>query len=156
MLGYLIFSSVSNYILSGDELIGLLNKVSSNNKDRNITGMLIYSEDIIQNKKQGKFIQILEGDVKTIREVYQINISEKYHKLVARVKSGVILDRSFPDWSMGFDSKKLKDNTLDHRYFNFDEPLLDFDKKNEVLSTLGIMKTLYDQQMIRERELSLL
>ena len=57
---------------------------------------------------------------------------------------------------MGFNSKKLnKDIDLAH-LFNFDGPLVDMEIENEALSTLGVMKTFYNQQRIREEVLSLM
>lgn len=153
MLGFQIFKSVANYPLSGDELLGILKKISIDNKEQHITGMLIYSEHTFKNKNQGRFIQIVEGDSSVLGVSVQLSMTEEYHKDLTLVKKGIVLDRDFPDWSMGFDSGKLNKRIDLQSYFDFTESLKELEIKNEAMSALGIMKTFYDQQKNRERVL---
>jgi len=153
MLSFQIIKSITNNPLSGDELLRILNKISAENKAQNITGMLIYSEDIFKGMCQGRFIHVLEGEVNVLNRGVRRSMSEQYHKDVELVMKGVVLNRDFPDWSMGFDSGKLDERIDLNCYFDYSNSLTDIESMNES-ATIGIMKTFYDEQKKRELTLS--
>ena len=88
------------------------------NSEQNITGVLLYSE--------GTFIQALEGDEKTINDLFSMIESDPRHKNIIKLVEKPLSKRFFPDWTMGF-------------------ALIDKDKAREITgfltSTDGIMKS---------------
>ena len=147
MLGYLIFKSDSEHLMSEEELIVLLNKARSNNKKNNISGMLIYVESMDEGKLTGHFTQILEGNVRVIRTTFQRIKKDKRHREVQMINKGVILNRSFPDWTMGFKHLKNGDYTELKSHFEFNEKIEGLNMKNKALSSIEIMKTFYNQMI---------
>ena len=65
-----------------------------NNKNVDVTGMLLYSD--------GDFMQLLEGPGNTVEALYaRIGLDQRHHKL-RRILLEPIDTRAFGDWSMGF------------------------------------------------------
>lgn len=147
MLGYLIFKSDSMHLMSEKELIVLLNKGRSNNHKNNITGMLIYVESMNKGNLTGHFTQILEGNVTVIQNTFQRIKIDKRHQNVQMINQGIILNRSFPNWTMGFKHLKNGDYTELKNYFEFNEQIEGLNLKNKALSSIEIMKTFYDQSI---------
>jgi hypothetical protein len=79
---------------SARELRALLEKCISNNRRRDITGMLLY--------KEGNFMQVLEGEEKVVRPVHDIIAADPRHRGLITLLQGSTPGRQFPDWSMGF------------------------------------------------------
>jgi hypothetical protein len=80
--------------MSEAELVNILSDSRENNKDKNVTGMLIYGE--------GTFIQVLEGNPANVNSVYDNIIKDKRHKNLIVLATGSLIKRNFPDWTMGF------------------------------------------------------
>jgi hypothetical protein len=76
------------------ELRELLESCVSNNRPRDVTGMLLY--------KDGNFMQVLEGEEKVVRAVHTIIAGDLRHRGVTTLLQGVTPGRQFPNWSMGF------------------------------------------------------
>ena len=79
---------------SARELRSLLDKCVSNNRPRNITGMLLY--------KDGNFMQVLEGEEKVVRAVHNVIAADPKHRGLTTLTQGLMPGRQFPSWSMGF------------------------------------------------------
>jgi hypothetical protein len=77
-----------------DELTDLLQKSRKNNSALGITGMLLY--------KDGNFMQVLEGDEDTVRELAAKIAQDRRHRGFIQLYSTSIRERTFPDWGMGF------------------------------------------------------
>jgi hypothetical protein len=80
--------------MSEDELAALLIQSRGNNKELNLTGMLLYA--------QGTFLQALEGDETAVNKIFGSINKDKRHKNVVKIITGELTERAFPDWSMGF------------------------------------------------------
>ena len=91
---YIVYTSAASKLLSDQDLSEILNSCRINNQKLNVTGMLLYSE--------GVFIQVLEGDEKTISELYQRIIIDPRHRSTLLLTRGIVDKRQFPDWRMGF------------------------------------------------------
>ena len=91
---YLTYVSWSTYLLPYEELVELLIKARARNEDKGITGMLIY--------KNETFIQVLEGERRTVVELFREIEKDPRHRNPVVVSAGEIEQRNFPDWSMGF------------------------------------------------------
>ena len=81
--------------LSDPELVDLLVESRARNADRGITGLLLY--------RRGRVMQMLEGDERVVRNLYDRIAMDVRHEQVTNVWSGVTAQRRFPDWTMGFE-----------------------------------------------------
>jgi hypothetical protein len=79
---------------SARELRTLLEKCVSNNRPRDMSGMLLY--------KDGNFMQVLEGEETAVRAAHDIIAADPRHRGVTTLLQGLTPGRQFPDWSMGF------------------------------------------------------
>lgn len=90
----LVYVSASRYNMGIAELDMLLNKARRNNRDHDITGMLLYAD--------GSFLQVLEGDEHRVRALYEHIRRDSRHTRLYILHEAEISRRQFPDWSMGF------------------------------------------------------
>lgn len=77
-----------------EDLLVLLRQAQAKNCDLDISGMLLY--------KGGNFMQMLEGEEETVRELYATIKQDERHKDVLTVITGRVKERNFAGWSMGF------------------------------------------------------
>lgn len=96
---HLVYTSYAISPFDEASLVGLLNQARNHNKKEEITGMLLYVN--------GKFIQVLEGDQKKVKQLYHRIESDERHKRVTLLLEGESANRIFDKWSMGF--KNLSD-----------------------------------------------
>jgi len=90
----IIYLSSAVKQFSEEEISLLLIKSRKHNAEHNITGVLLHIE--------GDFLQVIEGDKKIIKQLFEkINLDPR-HKGVICVFDGAIKERNFKDWSMGF------------------------------------------------------
>ncbi|WP_086929891.1 BLUF domain-containing protein [Agarilytica rhodophyticola] len=105
MLSTIVYVSRSIKLMDSDELAEILNVARSFNSANDITGLLLY--------KDQSFIQVIEGDIKTLEALYaRINDDDRHFRIRTLVKEP-ISERKFPDWSMGFQNiNKIDINSL--------------------------------------------
>ncbi|MDF1691947.1 MAG: BLUF domain-containing protein [Zhongshania sp.] len=94
MIFYLIYVSSAVKQMPEEDLLLLLRQSQAKNCDLDISGMLLY--------KGGNFMQMLEGDEKTVRELYATIKNDERHKNVLTIITGNLKERNFIGWSMGF------------------------------------------------------
>jgi hypothetical protein len=98
----LLYVSTATKPFNDTDLVVLLKAARQKNARLHINGMLLY--------KQGKFMQILEGEESAVRKLYaEISQDPRHGELT------VILERQcstsvFKDWSMGF--ANLRDDLI--------------------------------------------
>jgi hypothetical protein len=90
----LAYSSVGTHHFEQNELVDLLAFARNFNDQNGLTGMLLYVDD--------SFFQILEGDPKTLDDLYSRIEIDTRHTHVIKLIEMPIQDRSFSEWSMGF------------------------------------------------------
>lgn len=90
----LIYLSSAKELFSEQQLIDLLTLARRNNAALDVTGLLLYHE--------GSFLQVLEGDQRTIQSLFQKISLDVRHKNLLKVIDSPVQQRSFKDWSMGF------------------------------------------------------
>lgn len=91
---YIIYLSAATQLMSDEELKEILVISNKNNRQQQVTGMLLYSD--------GNIIQVLEGDRQTVKALYtKISYDSRHHHII-KISEGEISQRNFPDWSMGF------------------------------------------------------
>ena len=99
----LVYTSLANQKMSDDNLKDLLKKARLKNETLNITGMLLYLDPF--------FIQILEDEEAIVNETYNIIKQDSRHVQVKLIYKKPIEERSFPNWTMGFN--KISDENVE-------------------------------------------
>lgn len=112
----LVYTSKRNPNCTEAEIQKILEACKRNNVSKDITGVLLHSDD--------HFIQYLEGD-KDIIKLYDLIKDDKRHKHVVLLSYGPLKQRIFPAWHMGY-----KSITKDQLEF-----LTDGDEKEKALYT---------------------
>lgn len=79
---------------STDELASLLTNAREKNARLDITGALLYQD--------GQFVQVIEGPVIAVRNLYLQIAADSRHQHVQMVSSHSIIERQFPTWTMAF------------------------------------------------------
>jgi hypothetical protein len=82
------------------ELEALLSFSRERNTARGLTGMLIYRYSA--DSETGRFIQMLEGDKREVRALYDKIRKDKRHHTILTLDEGEIEARMFSEWAMGF------------------------------------------------------
>lgn len=90
----LAYSSVGTHHFEQGELVDLLAFARNFNSRNGLTGMLLYVDE--------SFFQILEGDPKTLHDLYSRIEQDKRHTRLIKLIDMPIEKRTFSDWSMGF------------------------------------------------------
>lgn len=93
-LSLLAYTSVACHYMSHEELITLLSSCRGKNHARNVSGMLLYME--------GCFFQVLEGSREVIEALFEKISKDERHHHVMKLIVEPIEERSFANWSMGF------------------------------------------------------
>jgi hypothetical protein len=91
---YLVYVSEAAESISREDLLDILAKSRRANAETGITGMLLY--------KDGHFMQALEGEEATVRDLYARIRRDPRHLRIATLVEGRRDERIFGDWSMGF------------------------------------------------------
>jgi len=101
MLSQLIYVSVRKSTCTDHEIENILASSNKNNGKKDITGVLLYSNN--------KFLQVLEGDRNEILNLYDHIKLDDRHKNVTMLSLKPISQRYFPSWQMG--SKAIDTNS---------------------------------------------
>lgn len=91
---HLIYASTATRAFTELQLNDLLTKFRLNNIKLNITGMLIYTG--------GHFLQVLEGEEKVVKKLYDAIRKDKRHKDFIIIHQGELPERQFGNSVMGF------------------------------------------------------
>ena len=103
-LNYLIYSSVRNSNCVDEEIQKILKSCEKNNPGKNVTGVLVHS--------QNYFLQFLEGDENELLNLFNLIKKDDRHSKVILLNKGEIKERMFPAWHMGFKDVDKDDVTL--------------------------------------------
>ena len=103
MLSNLVYVSYRKPECTEGEIQNILDACQRNNKELDITGVLLYSDK--------QFVQYLEGEYKTIYGLYDKIKTDNRHKNVVLISSYPIKERVFPSWQMG--AKQFKEDNVD-------------------------------------------
>ncbi len=97
-----------------DKIKTILSKSQKHNKEKGISGTLIYGK--------GYFIQCLEGDEREVEALYKKIILDNRHEHIELISKEDIQERFFKDWHLSLmndqaytvlDNKYTKDGTFD-------------------------------------------
>ena len=97
---YLIYVSQATKPMDPAALESLLTLSREKNIAKGLTGMLIYRYSTVDDR--GYFIQMLEGDERDVRALYEKIKRDKRHHTILPLGEGEIEGRMFSDWAMGF------------------------------------------------------
>ncbi len=98
MVKQLIYKSLSISTISQDRVEDILLHARRFNKKQNITGLLLFSENV--------FLQFLEGAPEDIDLVYKRICNDDRHKDIRTLYTGYADTRTYPDWQMMAYSKE--------------------------------------------------
>jgi hypothetical protein len=99
----LIYVSSATWLFSDEELEALLEQCREKNARLGVTGMLLY--------KDGNFMQVLEGEDTTVRQLAAEIEMDRRHKNFTILTEEPITQRQFSDWSMAFNHLNRSDRT---------------------------------------------
>lgn len=90
----LIYASSATEMLTEPALLEILEKAREKNARLGITGMLLY--------RGGNFLQVLEGEDESVRELYKVIRQDQRHKRVMLIAERPVSERNFAEWKMAF------------------------------------------------------
>ena len=128
---YLIYVSTADHLMSGDELLQILEQSRAWNKAHGITGMLIYIEGQFVHKDSrpiysettGRFMQVLEGSKQEVERIFNGIQADTRHHSVVVLQESAELSPNFETWQMGFKSITADEFKASPGYFNIDQLL---------------------------------
>ena len=92
----LVYISKAVNAMSEDDLVDILNVSQRNNILEDITGMLLY--------RNGEFMQCLEGEKEKVEKLFNVISKDSRHESVIILARKNLVERSFLNWSMGFEN----------------------------------------------------
>jgi hypothetical protein len=101
MQQYLIYISQAMKFMNNEDLLQILEESKARNGFYRVTGMLLYMEAVFLDRKEGRFMQILEGERKNVQEIYAKIAKDSRHKNLIILSEGSIEARIFTEWTMG-------------------------------------------------------
>lgn len=93
-LSLLVYRSRSTHQLKKEKVVAMSKHFALRNRERNITGMLVFDGEY--------FMQVLEGPRQKISALYELIQSDPRHEEVVTVLDEPIYRRTFDDWGLGF------------------------------------------------------
>lgn len=93
-LHYLVYSSIRNESCSDEQIKNILASCEKNNPSKEITGVLVHSNNY--------FLQFLEGAEEEIMGLFNHIRKDPRHSKVILLNKGLIDERMFPSWHMGY------------------------------------------------------
>lgn len=119
MLFHLVYVSTASEPMGEGDLAALLGQSRERNARNGVTGMLLF--------KDGRFIQLLEGQEEDVKEIFGSIRRDERHHGVEVLWSRYAQYREFPDWTMGFQNI----DEVDPATLNGFTPFLDRDFRYE-------------------------
>ncbi len=93
-LFHLIYTSEAVRLFSPDDLLGLLKASRRNNRNLDVSGMLLHAN--------GSFFQVLEGPEEAVVTLFQKISLDSRHAKATTIIQEPISRRFFANWTMGF------------------------------------------------------
>lgn len=124
----LIYASNATSEMTKENLLSLLVQSRERNLKQNVTGLLLYADK--------KFLQVLEGEQKDVEEIYQSILHDDRNTSNVIYSKSKIIEREFPNWSMGFRNLDLEEKKDIQGFSNFleiGEKLIDFKLSHAIL-----------------------
>jgi hypothetical protein len=90
----LAYVSSTTGLLTVDGIEKILVVSREKNRKLGITGMLLY--------KGGNVLQVLEGEEEAVVTLFEVIRKDERHGGIIRLYQKSVLERDFPEWTMGF------------------------------------------------------
>jgi len=137
-----IYASAETRPIQEDELLGMLKLSREKNKGLGITGMLLHCD--------GSFIQALEGPKEQVMDLLSVIRQDPRHDRIAVLFDGPIKNRSFSQWSMGFNRPSEKELGMIEGYTPYldvgDDPKAIQNYSSVAIKLLSAFRELSDQK----------
>jgi len=138
----IIYASVATRPIEEDELVGMLQRAREKNTRLGITGMLLHCD--------GSFIQALEGPKPQVSELINVIRKDLRHNRIAVLFEGPITNRSFSQWSMGFNRPSQEELAIIEGYTPYldlgDDPKTIKNYSSVALKLLAAFRELSDKK----------
>ncbi|QNN40633.1 BLUF domain-containing protein [Pedobacter roseus] len=118
---YLIYSSVESKAFDAEMIKVLLNQSRDFNQQNGISGILLHVKGQPITKSKGRFMQLLEGDERTVRKLYKKIMTDSRHESVVLLQIGKYDQCIFSGWSMGFEDSDDETFQSVSGHFNLNE-----------------------------------
>jgi hypothetical protein len=129
--------------MPSDDLLFLLNQSKNWNEGHGLTGMLLYLEGKFLSKVEGRFMQVLEGTERDVKEIFaKIKQDSRHHSLVI-LKQASTKERNFGTWSMGFRSINLEAHKELPGRFDLNDDFLKSAELQQSNVPLNFLKSFY-------------
>lgn len=135
----LTYLSTATRELSQPELEELLAHSRRNNTVAELSGMLLYAD--------GHFIQTLEGDAEVVDAAFERIQADTRHRNVIVALREEIDERTFPDWSMGFESLTPEQTAAVPGFNDYLDPGSQLYKDTKRLGRAGIFHRIFRDDM---------
>ncbi|MGD0987621.1 MAG: BLUF domain-containing protein [Candidatus Sulfotelmatobacter sp.] len=112
----MVYLSTAVFPFSSQDLIDLLAKSRENNTALGVSGMLLF--------KENNFLQVLEGERGQVLKLFNKIKKDPRHRRVTTLSQEDIVQRDFPDWSMGFNNLSSIDASRPYGFTPFLETSL--------------------------------
>jgi len=109
----ILYVSNSRYNFSYQELSELLDKARVNNSRLNVSGFLIYVNNL--------FVQVLEGEKEDVQTLFEKIKKDKRHEKIMVIHESEISERLFDSWSMAFKKYNSNEELSALGYFTLEE-----------------------------------
>lgn len=139
---HLIYVSQAKAPMASAALEDILKVSHRNNTRDGLTGMLIYR--YAPDRKQGHFIQMLEGEQTAVEATYaRIAADERHHTKII-LDRGDTPKRYFPNWTMGFKNADASDlSAVTGFTYLGDETFQDRVDSGELAGALDLLRSFY-------------
>ena len=138
----IIYASAATRPMEEDELLGMLKRAREKNTRLGITGMLLHCD--------GSFIQALEGPKAQVMDLINVIQRDPRHDRIAVLFEGPIKNRSFSQWSMGFNRPSQEELAIIEGYTPFldlgDDPKAIQDYSSVAIKLLAAFRELSDKK----------
>jgi hypothetical protein len=141
MLYHILYISQAIRLITIEQLKSILVVSRKRNAAKDITGVLLY--------KEGKFMQILEGNRSDLNDIYSSILKDNRHKCIQLLSHGPIDQRNFPNWSMGlcYVNKCEFEDVPGFRDLDANEHFK-FQLKSSNHPTMQLLKDFYDPDIL--------
>lgn len=138
----IIYASAATRSIEEEELLTMLKLARKKNAGLGITGMLLHCD--------GSFIQALEGPKDRVMDLFQVIRQDPRHSRMVVLFEGPITNRSFSQWSMGFNRPSKEELALIEGYTPYldvgDDPKAIKSYTSVALKLIGAFREITDKR----------
>ena len=133
---YLMYLSTAVSMFSEGDLFSILEISHLNNKEKSLTGVLLYHEGVI--------LQVLEGNKSEVIQMFKRISNDSRHKDIVEILSTETNSRYFSQWAMGFRKMSSAEWQQIEGYLPIKKNLFDSNESSfEHLELVTFLKSFY-------------